>query len=132
VGSSSATGGSAVNTKSAIIGKWRHGLPEECPANMDPKLYQQLKAMNLPENETYYLEFFKNGKILCESPDGHIMDGTYNFISDNYLEITWNYMAGTLAWELFGGHGVYEVHLAGSQMTLKGGQGLDTSYWRSD
>jgi len=126
-------GGHTVSSQSAtIIGKWRHGLPETCPPNMDPSLYQKTKAMNLPENELYYLEFLKNGTILHIDSDGQIMDGTYKFISDNYVEINWNMFVGTLGWELFGGHGVYELHISGNKMTLKGGQGLDTSYWRSD
>ena len=111
--------------QSAILGKWRHGLPEECPTSMDPRQYEELKK--LTENETYYLEFLNNGKVLyiCE---GQILDGTYTLISDNYVEITWNVLVGTLAWELFGGHGVYKVEFSGNKMTLQGGRGLNATY----
>ena len=116
--------------QSTILGKWRHGLPDECPPNVDPRFYEKIKK--LPENETYYLEFFKTGEVLYIDDEGWIYNGTYRFISDEYVEITWNVLVGSLAWELFGGHGVYEVQISGETMYLKGGQGLDTSYRRVD
>ncbi len=54
---------------------------------------------------------------ICE---GQILDETYTLISDDYVEITWNVLVGTSAWELFGGHGVCKVEFSGNKMTLQG------------
>lgn len=121
--------GVPVNAESAILGKWRHGLPEECPPSMDPRQYEEFRK--LPENKTYYLEFLVNGNVLYISSEGEIVDGVYTFIGDDYVEIVWNTLYGTLAWELYGGHGVYEVQISGDRMALQGGTiGLDADYWR--
>ena len=118
----------SASTVSAILGKWRHGLPEECPPNMGRAQYEELKK--LPESKTYYLEFLEDSKVqyICE---GQIVDGTYTFVSDDDVEITWNVLVGTLA-ELFGGHGVYKVEFSGNKMTLQGGRGLNETYLRAD
>lgn len=98
---------------------------------MAPRAYEEIKK--LPENKTYYLEFLVNGKVLYISSEGEIMDGVYTFVSDDYVEIVWNALYGTLAWELFGGHGVYKVQISGDRMTLQGGTiGLDAAYWRAN
>jgi len=107
-------------SESAIVGKWRHGLPEECPASMDPRAYEELKQ--LPESTTYYLEFFETGEMLYIDDEGWIVDGIYTFIGDNYLKITLNPNTWFLA---FGGDEVYEVQISGNEMWLKGGVRLD-------
>lgn len=115
-------------TESAILGRWRHGLPEECPPHMGRTLYEELKK--LPESKTYYLEFLEDGKVqfICE---GQIVDGTYTFISDNNVEISWNVLVGTLA-EFFDGHGVYKVVFSEDKMTLQGGREANATYLRVD
>lgn len=115
-------------TESAILGKWRHGLPEECPPHMSQHQYEELKK--LPESETYYLEFLENGKVqyICE---GQIVDGTYTFVSDDDVEITWNVLVGTLA-ELFEGQGIYKVEFSENKMTLQGGREANATYLRVD
>ena len=112
---------SSTSPERAILGKWRHGFPEECPPNMDTRQYEELKK--LPENETYYLEFFKDGQVLCRGiADGktYIVDGTYTFIDDDYVRIAWSTWVGALAFKHWGGHGVYKVEISGDKMTLEG------------
>jgi len=107
--------------ESAILGKWRHGLPEKCPPSMDTRLYEELEK--LPENETYYLEFFKDGQVLCRwiaNGETYIVDGTYTFIGDDYVKIAWSTWVGALAFKHWGGHGVYKVEISGDKMTLEG------------
>jgi hypothetical protein len=115
-------------TLSAILGKWRHGLPEECPPSMGQHLYEELKE--LPENETYYLEFFADGSVqfICE---GQVVDGTYTFISDEEVEISWSVLSGTLA-EFFDSRGVYEIEFSEDNMTLQGGLEEYATYLRVD
>jgi hypothetical protein len=115
-------------TKSAILGKWRHGLPEECPPQMSQQQYEELRE--LPESKTYYLEFFEDGNVqfICE---GQIIDGTYTFISDEEVEISWNVLGGTLA-EFFDGDGVYQVVFSEDKMTLWGGLEECATYLRAD
>ena len=48
-----------------------------------------------------------------------IVEGIYEFIGDEYIEIVWDILVGTLVWEVFGGHGVDEVKIYGDKMMLK-------------
>jgi hypothetical protein len=115
-------------TVSAILGKWRHGLPEECPPQMSQQQYEELKE--LPESKTYYLGFFEDGEVqfICE---GQIIDGTYTFISDDEVEISWNVLGGALA-EFFDSHGVYKIEFSEDNMALQGGLEASASYLRVD
>ena len=115
--------------ENAILGKWRHGLPEKCPPTMDQRQYEEFKK--LPENKTYYLEFLKNGK-LCYSCEGQTVEGTYTFTDDDYVEIVWYALVGTFAQEPFVSNGAYKVQISGNNMILQGGQGLEASYCRVD
>ena len=67
---------------------------------------------------TYYLEFFDDGQMLYISNE-LIVEGIYEFIGDEYIEIVWGILIGTLVWEVFGGHGVDEVKIYGDKMMLK-------------
>lgn|GEM_PF-989650 len=117
--------------QTAILGRWRQGLPDKCPPSMDEKLYEQLKQ--LPDNKTYYLEFLDNGTLLYKDYQKNIFfDGTYRFIDNNNVEIIWNAFVGSFAWEALGGHGVYEVTINGNTMSLRGGRGLNASYIREN
>jgi hypothetical protein len=109
-----------------ILGTWRHGLPEERPAHMSQNLYEELKG--LPESKTYYLEFFEDDKVqfICED---QIVDGTYTFVSDEEVEISWSVLGGTLA-EFFDGYGVYQVVFSEDKMTLWGGLEECATYLR--
>jgi hypothetical protein len=113
---------------SAILGKWRHGLPEERPPHMSQSLYEELKK--LPENETYYLEFFEDGKVqyICE---GQIIEGTYTFVSEDDVGIFWNVLDGTLA-DIFRVLGIYKVEFSEDEMTLQGGLEASATYLRVD
>jgi hypothetical protein len=115
-------------TLSAILGKWRHGLPEECPPQMSQQQYEELKE--LPESKTYYLEFFEDSNVqfICEE---QIVDGTYTFISGDEVEISWSVLGGNLA-EFFDSHGVYQIVFSEDKMTLWGGLEECATYLRVD
>ena len=111
------TSGCAVvpaSPKSAILSKWQAGdLPKECPPGLDPRLFEKFKEA--AGSQTYTLEFFKDGQVLYSSKTS-IDAGTYRFIGDNHVEITWDVL-GKAFWVMFGGT-VYEVQISGDKMTL--------------
>ena len=115
--------------QSTIIGKWRHGLPEMCPPSMGQRLYEELKK--LPENKTYFLEFIKSGEVFYLDDENRIFNGTYRFVGDRYVEISW---AGSLvptAQQFFGQHGVYKVQISGETMYLRSEHEMEASYRRA-
>ena len=128
----SATSCTALPTSSerAILGKWQTPDLGERPegGSLDPRLWDKFKEAS--GSQTFTLEFFKDGQVLYSS-ETSIVAGTYRFISDDYVEITWNVLVGTLAWELFGGHGVYKVEFSGNKMTLERGE-ESTTFRRVD
>ncbi|MBC8274049.1 MAG: J domain-containing protein [Chloroflexi bacterium] len=75
----------------AITGTWRHGLPDEVPpgANIDPRALDMLRE-NLPKSETqlHFLEFSKDGRLLCTS-QGLVVDGEYTFVDTDHVEFVW-------------------------------------------
>lgn len=112
------------STGSTILGKWRHGLPEECPPSMDPRLYEELKK--LPENQTYYWEFFKDGQVV-HTDEEWICTGTYTLIEYKYIKITWDIWATPLI-EALGGL-VFEIQIFSDNMILTKGDDSIT-FWR--
>jgi hypothetical protein len=120
--------GSPTALESALIGEWRHGLPETCPPSMDPRLYEEFKK--LPENETYFLEFINNSDVSYLDHEHRIFNGTYRFVGDRYVEITWTVTPVSTAQEFFNQHGVYEVQISGETMYLTNEQEIESSYHR--
>lgn len=105
----------STSPESAILGKWRHGFPEECPPNMDIRQCEELKK--LPENKTYYLEFLENGQVLNISEgEEWLADGTYEFIGDTYVKIKWSVLRGTFFNEIY----LFKFEISGNKMTLHG------------
>ena len=101
----------------AIVGKWQHGLPEECPPSMDPRLWDKFKEAS--KSQTYTLEFLKDGQVLYSSKTS-IDAGTYRFIGDDHVEITWDVL-GEAFWTMFGGT-VYKIQISRDKMTLDKGE----------
>lgn len=114
---------------SAIIGRWRHGLPEQCPPSMDFRLYEELKR--LPENETYYLEFTDSGKVSFLRDENTIVNGTYRFVSDRYIQLNWAVSLVPTAQQFFSQHGVYEIQFSEETMYLTNEYQIGGSYRRA-
>ena len=112
--------------KNAIVGTWRHGLPETCPPSMDSRLYEELKE--LPENETYYLEFADSGEVSFLGDENTIINGTYRFISDRYVQLNWAVSLVPTAQRFFSQHGVYEIQFSEEIMYLTNEYQIEASY----
>ena len=115
--------------QSAIIGKWRHGLPEQCPPSMASSLYEELKK--LPEGKTYFLEFTNSGEVFYLDDENGTFNGTYRFVSDTYVEINWTVSSVPAAQQFFGQQGVYEVQISGETMYLTNEHQIEASYWQA-
>ena len=113
----------------AILGKWRHGLPEQCPPSMDPRAYAKLKE--LPENKTYFLDFTNDGNVAYADDGDTLVNGTYRFVGDRHVEISWSVSLGTTAQPFLRQRGVYEVGVSGERMYLRNERGTEASYRRA-
>ena len=100
----------------AILGKWQTPDLGERPqgGSLDPRLWDKFKEAS--KSQTYTLEFFKDGQVLYSS-ETYIDAGTYRFIGDTHVEITWDVL-GEAFWTMFGGK-VYKVQISGDKMTLE-------------
>ena len=115
--------------QSAVIGKWRHGVPDQCPPSMDPRLYEKLKA--LPDSRTYFLEFAANGQVFCLDNDYGTASGSYRFVADRHVEIDWVGSPPYGARQFFLQRGVYEVQISGEKMYLRNQHEKEVSYRRA-
>lgn len=115
--------------QSALVGEWRHGLPETCPQSMDPRLYEELKE--LPENEIYFLEFTDSGEVSFLRDENRIFNGTYRFVGDRYVEITWTVTSVPTAQQFFSQQGVYKLQISGETMYLRNEHEIEASYRRA-
>jgi len=100
----------------AILGKWQTPELGERPqgGSLDPRLWDKFKEAS--KSQTYTLEFLKDGEVLYSSKTS-IDAGTYRFIGDDHVEITWDVL-GEAFWTMFGGR-VYKVQISGDKMTLE-------------
>lgn len=100
----------------AILGKWQTPDLGERPqgGSLDPRLWDKFKEAS--RSQTYTLEFLKDGQVLYSSKTS-IDAGTYRFIGDDHVEITWDVL-GEAFWTMFGGK-VYKVQISGDKMTLE-------------
>lgn len=115
--------------ESALIGTWRHGLPEQCPPSMDSRMYEELKK--LPENETFYLEFIDSGEVFFLSDENTIFNGTYRFLGDRYVQLNWAVSVAPSAQQFFSQHGVYEIQISEERMYLTNEHEIQASYRRA-
>jgi hypothetical protein len=114
--------------QSGIIGKWRHGVPEQCPPTLDPRLYEELKQ--LPEGKTYFLKFTNSGQVSYSDNESGILNGTYRFVADAYVEINWASGSVPTAQPFSSQHGIYEIQISEEMMYLRSEQEIEASYWR--
>jgi len=89
-----------------LLGRWRHGLPEECPPGMDSRMYE--KAAEIPEQETYYLEFSDGGGLSCIRTDV-LTQGRWEIVDPGVVRLAWPIWQGEPPYGLRDGETLYRV-----------------------